>query len=734
MKRKKLSRLLSFALAASLAGSLCTVSAPASPGQPDGGDSAVSLEFEEITDGSVSAQLLEGTEADGDGLSQEEYGEEDIVRVSIVLEEASTVEAGYSIESIADDEEAVEYREELRETQDEIVGEIEEVIDGELDVVRNLTLAANLVSANVEYGQIDVIADVDGVEEIYIENCYEPTVVGDEEETSDPQMATSSSQIGSSTAWEEGYTGAGSRIAVIDTGIDTDHQSFDGGALEYSLSLNAEEAGVDYDAYVESLDLLDADEIAEKLDQLNAYSGYYTSKTLTLAEDDVYYTAKIAFGYNYIDESLDITHDNDSQGEHGSHVEGIAAANACIPDTDSESGYTDALDAVNVQGVAPDAQILSLKVFGSAGGAYDSDIFAAIEDAIILEADAINLSLGSSYAGFSTTTTTYYQAILDSLTEAGAVVCMSAGNAYDWTYYSSVESLYAEDVSFDTVGYPGSYTNSLAVASVANAGSTGNVIRLADGTGFGYTEYTSNSSTGETFGNPKLTTIAGEWEYVYINGFGTEEQFALLADVIKDKIVVVNRGGSLSFATRANYAYQYGAAGLIVANNQSGTLAMNLSGFEGDIPVVSVTQASAELLRTYASEPEENTTGVGYSAGTLTIEASGTIITDSDYYTMSSFSSWGIPGSLELKPEITAPGGTIYSVDGSVAGGTSYETMSGTSMASPQVAGMAAVAAQYIRENSLEEETGLSARQLAQSLLCLHRNPCMSRRASIIPC
>ena len=53
--------------------------------------------------------------------------------------------------------------------------------------------------------------------------------------------------------------------------------------------------------------------------------------------------------------------------------------------------------------------------------------------------------------------------------------------------------------------------------------------------------------------------------------------------------------------------------------------------------------------------------------------------------TMSDFSSWGVPGSLELKPEITAPGGNIYSVNGVIPGGESYETMSGTSMASPRL-------------------------------------------------
>ena len=49
-----------------------------------------------------------------------------------------------------------------------------------------------------------------------------------------------------------------------------------------------------------------------------------------------------------------------------------------------------------VVGVAPDAQILAMKVFGKNGGAYDSDYMAAIEDAILLGCDTVNLSLGSS--------------------------------------------------------------------------------------------------------------------------------------------------------------------------------------------------------------------------------------------------------------------------------------------------------------------------------------------------
>ena len=102
---------------------------------------------------------------------------------------------------------------------------IERATEEKLDVVWNLTLAANLISANVPYGQIQAIQSLPGVKEVVVETRYEPCVV-DMEETADPNMATSHLQIGSSNAWAAGYTGAGSRIAVIDTGIDTDHQSF----------------------------------------------------------------------------------------------------------------------------------------------------------------------------------------------------------------------------------------------------------------------------------------------------------------------------------------------------------------------------------------------------------------------------------------------------------------------------------------------------------------------------
>ena len=86
---------------------------------------------------------------------------------------------------------------------------------------------------------------------------------------------------------------------------------------------------------------------------------------------------------------------------------------------------------------------------------------------------------------------------------------------------------------------------------------------------------------------------------------------------------------------------------------------------------------------------------------------------------MSDFSSWGVPGDLSLKPEITAPGGNIYST----LDGGAYGAMSGTSMAAPAMAGLSALVLQYIDDQNLTERTGLSARALAQALLMSTAKP-----------
>ena len=653
--------------------------------------------------------------ANADQQDFEAPADNEVVRVSIVLEKDSTMDAGYDISTIADDPDAISYRSDLEEQQENITAAIEdEVLDGEdLDVVWNLTLAANIISANVEYGQIEDIKAIDGVKDVVLEAQYLPATVGVDEY--DPNMSTSSSMIGSNAAYTAGYTGKGSLVAIIDTGIDIDHQSFDAGAFDYSIK-----------GYTGKL--MTKTDISNVLEDLNIY------KNGNADVNKLYQNSKVPFAYNYVDSNYDITHDNDSQGEHGSHVTGIAAANAYIP---SGGSYVSALDAVLTQGVAPDAQIITMKVFGNGGGAYDSDYMAAIEDAILLGADAINLSLGSSVPGAATSAE--YQDIMNDLVnnKSGAVVTMSAGNAGYWAEETGYRYPYYDDINFDTVGSPSSYTNSLSVASVDNVGFTGEFLQVGDELIF-YTETSGN------YGIPLFNTLAGKsLEYVVIQGIGAVpvygpdnkpltdtdgntiidySQFDEIKDIVKGKVALCDRGDS-SFFQKADAALAAGAVAVIVINNQPGVINMQLDDFKGDIPVVSVTLADGIIFWENADE-NETESGLVYAVGSLKVGGkTGSTVYDNGYYTMSSFSSWGVPGSLRMKPEITAPGGNIYSVNGLPADGTAYENMSGTSMAAPQVAGMAAVIAQYVEEKGLAAKTHLNQRTLIQSLLMSTAEP-----------
>ena len=275
--------------------------------------------------------------------SETGYQATDIVRVSIVLAEKSTVQAGYATMGIARNQEAMAYQDSLRTAQETMAQTISaQVLGGRaLDVVWNLTLVGNIISANVPYGKLEEIRQLPGVEDAFVEQWYAPQTT-EEADVVSPQTYISSGMTGAGLAWEQGYTGAGSRVAIIDTGTDTDHQSFDNGAFLYALKENAEEAGLSQEAYLASLNLLDVEELAAVLPQLNVHE-----RSPQLTAEDLYLNEKLPFGYNYVDTNLRITHDYDNFGGHGSHVAGISAANRYIPEAD---GYLRAADTVFVSG------------------------------------------------------------------------------------------------------------------------------------------------------------------------------------------------------------------------------------------------------------------------------------------------------------------------------------------------------------------------------------------------
>lgn len=638
-----------------------------------------------------------------DALALEEPSEEapaadTPVRVFIVLSGKSALEQGYAASAMA---EATAYTDSLLNRQEAVIQRIEtRVLEEPLQVRYQFTAVANAISAVVPYGSMEEIAALPGVEQV----CPVPVYETCQTELS-PMTMTTGDMVGSYGTWESGYTGAGMRIAVIDTGLDLDHPSFDPAAYDYALS----QLEGDWDP-------LDQTEIAQVLPQLTIAKDGLTAA-------DLYRNTKVAFGYNYVDGDLDITHDHDAQGDHGTHVSGIATANRYVP---KDGGFTSAAETVLACGVAPEAQLLVMKVFGKGGGAYSDDYMAAIQDAIYLGCDAINLSLGSTSPGFVDPTgsgVAFAEQLFQSLTETDVVVTISAGNAYSAGFQSATgtDLHRTADPDIDTVGSPGSYENALTVASVTNSGLTGPYLSV----GQIHASYTA-------VGSAPAGLVS--WESLDEGGAGTDYPFVFLGDPTSDtdtrkyamsrsdfdgldvtgKIVLVSRGTN-AFSEKHSFAAQAGAKAVIIYNNTSGTVNMDLSASTGTIPCVFLAQKDMQRFLAAAEQGTDGSWG-----GVMTLHSSPTVLENAeDGYRMSDFSSWGVPGDLSLKPEITAPGGNIYST---LDGGT-YGSMSGTSMAAPAMAGLSALVLQYIKDQNLTERTGLSARALAQALLMSTAKP-----------
>lgn len=613
------------------------------------------------------------------------------VRVFVVLDGKSVVESGFGTKNLATNKKAMKLVDTLEKQQDVLAKKIskEALLGEKLSVKNHFTLLSNAFSTVVREDQIEAIKKVKGVSDVVVMAKHEVM-----EETAEPNMGTAGDMVGAPTVWNNGYTGAGQRLVVIDTGIDADHPSFDSDAFEYGLKKTLDKTGKKYD-------LLSVDEIKGVWDKLHA--------SKFKAVDDpakTYLGSKIPFAVNYIDEDLDVTHDNDTQGEHGTHVSGITTANTYVK---AANGSYEK-QANGVQGVAPDAQLITMKVFGKGGGVYTEDYMLGIEDALLLNADAINLSLGA-VCGDTAPEEEYIAKIMKNLETTDTVVSISAGNSGRWADESAYGANLWFDVDMSTAGTPGTYANAFTVASCVNKGYTGlcanfnestNVVYNDGGSEYGCKPITSLDTTGK----------GTSYDYVLLTGMGKPEDFANVD--VKGKIVLVSRG-EISFFEKYNNAYDAGAKALIVYNNQAGTIGMNLTGkYENaDMPAVSITLADAQAIVKGATEAN------GAYVGKVEISGNITTVDAPDGYSMSDFSSYGVNGSLELKPEITAPGGNIYAT----LDKGQYGLMSGTSMAAPSICGQSGLVSQYIKETGLKEKTGLTIRALTQSLLMSTSTP-----------
>ena len=429
---------------------------------------------------------------------------------------------------------------------------------------------------------------------------------------------------------ESGYDGTGMVVAVLDTGLDSKHTAF---SVD---NFTSTKLGLTYDQVAAVLDQTKAKELAG-----------------SLTVDDVYINEKVPFGYDYADNDPDVysTHNN-----HGTHVSGVIVGKDDV-----------------ITGVAPNAQLVSMKVFSDVmDTARASWILSALEDCVILEVDVINMSLGTA-CGFGSEgeeelTSGVYQKIRDK----GISLIVAASNSFSSAYGSEKNGNLGLTTNPDTgtVGSPGTYEGALSVASI-NGEETPYIK-------YGETIiYFDESNNGAAEENDFFETLLGDVEskdftYVVVPGVGRSADYTGLD--VAGKIALVRRGDN-TFEEKAMIAEAQGAAGIIVYNNISGEIKMNVG--DAKLAVCSITQDAGEML-------------AAAGGGTLTIskqQTSGPFISD--------FSSWGPTPDLGIKPEITAHGGNILS---SVTGG-GYDRLSGTSMACPNLAGVVLLVRQYVVEN-----------------------------------
>lgn len=129
-----------------------------------------------------------------------DYADAEVVRVSIVLDKESTIEAGFSTMDIGKNQEAMSYRAGLQREQANMTASLEKAIGEKLDVAWNLTLAANIISANVAYGKIQQIRELPGVKDVILETRYEPQE-STTDATAEPNMLISAQMTGTNRAW-----------------------------------------------------------------------------------------------------------------------------------------------------------------------------------------------------------------------------------------------------------------------------------------------------------------------------------------------------------------------------------------------------------------------------------------------------------------------------------------------------------------------------------------------------
>jgi minor extracellular serine protease Vpr len=509
-------------------------------------------------------------------------------------------------------------------------------------VFERFTDAYNGVAVRVPRAAVGKLAAIPGVRAVYVDRSVSRDNVAGVQ------------YIRANNAWADlGLTGAGVKVAVIDTGIDYYHANFGG---------SGDPADFDND------------------------------NGLTIGTP-AFPNAKVVGGYDFAGDDYDDSSDDPAKNTphpdpdpldcngHGSHTAGTAAGFGVLTNGDTFGGPYDATTyAANTftigPGVAPEATIYGYRVFGCEGSSSEAVIVAALDRAMTDNVDVVNMSLGSPFGR----TDEPSAESSNTLAENGIVVVASAGNSGAGAYIH---------------GSPAAASRALAVAAIDASSPTfpGATVGLSTGQSIVVQE-----SNGPFQGDPGPALPAGPLGVAvlrtsYPNGpvsLGCDPaEYTGYPGGVAGKLVVTVRGTCARVA-RAIFGEQAGAAAVAMINTST-----SFPPFEGKITSNPDTGEPFEVTIPFFGV--RGLIGGGGDADKLIAADGGsatsfapTSVVNTAYQVAASFTSGG-PRNVDsaVKPDVIAPGVSVKST--AVGTGTEGSRMSGTSMAAPHTAGVAAL-------------------------------------------
>ncbi|WP_246097027.1 S8 family serine peptidase [Psychrobacillus soli] len=339
---------------------------------------------------------------------------------------------------------------------------------------------------------------------------------------------------------------------------------------------------------------------------------------------------------------------------HGTHVAGTIAAIGA--------------NVYGIKGIAPKVDLYAYRVLGAYGSGATSGIVKAIDTAVIEGMDVINLSLG----GGANTETDSGSFAINNAMMAGTISVIATGNS---------------GPNRGTMGTPATARLGIAVGNTTNPETMYNgQVNVTVGA---YNLTKQLQLMGTTFGADLATQLQGEFDLVAVPGNGEAKDYQGID--VNGKVALISRG-SIAFVDKIAHAKENGAVATIIHNFAGGTNAPNPSGtFLGDsfafIPTYDMSQTDGDAIRA----------ALASGAGKVTFGNFGSTKTTGDEVNSSSSRGPSTP-NFDIKPDVSAPGTNImstipmYKTDfPDAVYNEAYDRKTGTSMATPHIAGIAAL-------------------------------------------